>query len=117
MNPAEVGLDIAPQMGQGQISTAASQSEKSTAIPDSPTGSCQSAICKLARRYRLATVLAVGRRTTTVHAPSSHIQLFTVAVIKAAFEIVVIRDIVDRIRVVFGPSTAMAAGQKSHECQ
>jgi hypothetical protein len=66
---------------------------------------------------RLATLPAARCWTTTVHAPPTHIQLFAIAVIKATFKIVVVSDIVNRVGVVFGPPTAMTAGQKSHDCQ
>ena len=64
-----------------------------------------------------ATLLTVGRRAATVHTPSTDIQFFAVAVIEAALEVIVVRDIVNCVGVVFGPPTAMTAGQKSHDCQ
>ncbi len=64
-----------------------------------------------------ATLLTVGRWTSTVHAPASDVQLFTIAIIKATLEIVVVRDTVNRIRVVLGPPAALTAGQDSHDCQ
>lgn len=66
---------------------------------------------------RLTTLPAARWRTTTVHTPPTHVQLFTIAGIKATFKIVVVSDIVNRVRVVFGPPTAMTAGQKSHDGQ
>ena len=56
-----------------------------------------------------ATLLTAGRRAATVHTPSTDIQFFAVAVIQAAFEILVVRDIVNCVGVVFGPPTAMTA--------
>lgn len=64
-----------------------------------------------------ATLLTIRRWTPTVHAPPTHVQLFTIAVIEATFEIMVVCDIVNRIRIILGPSTAMAAGKKGHDCQ